>query len=186
MKETGFLENYYQREILEQACKEGCPNYGNKWSCPPFSLPFKKIKGKYGKAILICLTTDMDQYLDIKNKYLAVKAANVTLKNSVEKIARDLEKRVNGYALLSGSCRLCRPCACKTGQSCRHPDQMRYSVEAAYLDVQKMCQDLLDFELLWYNNKVVPLYTSTVSLVLHNKEIEKSQVQEILASVLEC
>lgn len=181
IKNADILEHYYQREVLEQACKEGCPNYGNKWSCPPFSHPYKNIMGKYRKAVLICMSADMEQYLDIKNKYLAVKAANVTLKNSVEKMARRIETEVNGYALLSGSCRLCKPCACKKHQKCRHPDKMRYSIEAVYLNVQNMCRDLLDFELLWYSNKTLPLYTSTVSLVLYNEETGEKLIREILS-----
>lgn len=186
ISDANVLNKYYQREALEQACREGCPNYGNKWSCPPFSSPYKNMIGKYSKAILICLSTDMEQYLDVKNKYLAVKAANVTLKNSVEKIARNIEKEVQGYALLSGSCRLCRPCACKKHQNCRHPDKMRYSIEAVYLDVQNICHDLLDFELLWYNNKILPQYTSTVSLILYDKKIEMDYIQKILSAELDC
>ena len=115
----------------------------------------------------------MDKYLDIKNKYLALKAANVTLKTVIEKMARELEEQLKGYALLSGSCRLCKPCNCKIGKPCKRPQKMRYSMEAAHLDVNKISTEKLEHPLLWYKNKQLPQYTSTVSLVLTNNELGK-------------
>lgn len=35
---TSVLNKYYQKKSITQACKEGCPNYGQKWSCPPLSI----------------------------------------------------------------------------------------------------------------------------------------------------
>ena len=114
-----------------------------------------------------------------------MKAANVTLKNLIEKVARKIEMEAKGYALLSGSCRYCRPCACKANQICKHPDKMRYSMEAAYLNVQAICEELLDFELLWYEKKILPQYTSTVSLIFFNEDFVKETMLEIIKDVIE-
>lgn len=75
-----------------------------------------------------------------------------------------------GYALLSGSCRLCKPCQCKEGLPCKRPNKMRYSMEATGLNVQQLSLDYLEHELLWYKDKTLPRYTSTVTLVLYNKD----------------
>lgn len=185
LEDVSILNKYYQKDTIKEACKEGCPNYGKKWSCPPFSKPYYELMKGYDKAVMVSFSTNMSDYNDIKNKYTAVKAANVTLKNLVEKVARKIEQQTNGYALLSGSCRLCRTCECKKMLRCKHPDKMRYSVEATYLNVQTMCEELLGFKLLWYEKKILPQYTSTVSLVFFNEEIKKETLLEIINNVLD-
>ncbi len=39
IKDVSILNKYYEKESIKRACEEGCPNYGKKWSCPPFSKP---------------------------------------------------------------------------------------------------------------------------------------------------
>lgn len=180
IQDTSILDKYYQKDTIIKACKEGCPNYGKKWSCPPLSKNYYELLNGYNRAVLICISTRMNNYMDIKNKYIAIKAANVTLKNLVERIARKVEIETDGYALLSGSCRLCRLCACKSGQKCKHPDKMRYSIEASYLDVQAICEELMDFKLLWYEKKALPEYTSTVSIVFLNDKVNIELISKII------
>lgn len=178
--DISILRNYYDGTITTRACKDGCVNYDKKWSCPPCSKSYLNIENKYSSACLLCFYTDLKHYNDIKNKYLAVKAANVTLKSLVEKCARDLEAYTGGYSLLSGSCRLCKPCQRKLNLSCKNPDKMRYSMEATGLNVQKICNDFLDHTLLWYKDKTLPVYTSTVALVLFNYSLKKDEILNFL------
>lgn len=165
------LLSYFEGSKIENACKAGCPNYGKKWSCPPFAKPFPQIEHLYSSACLLCFSTEMSFYFDIKNPYLAVKAANVTLKSLIERCARKIENDTNGYALLSGSCRLCKPCGCKSNHPCHRPDKMRYSMEATALNVQSVCFDLLAHPLLWYEGKNLPAYTSVVALILYSQHM---------------
>lgn len=180
IKNASVLNKYYKKETIIKACKDGCPNFGKKWSCPPLSKDCHELLDKYSKAILISLSTSMNNYMDIKNKYIAIKAANITLKNLIEKTARKIETKTKGYALLSGSCRLCKSCACKNGQQCKHPDQMRYSIEASYLNVQEMCEELMGLELLWYKKKRLPEYTSTVAAILFNYAVDIELISQII------
>lgn len=183
--DISVFRNYYEREKVENACKEGCPNYCNKWSCPPYAKSFLNSGKDYSKACLLCFSTEMEYYSDIKNKYLAVKAANVTLKTLIEKCARSIEEYTNGYSLLSGSCRLCKPCHCKIKQPCKHPDKMRYSMEATGLNVQKLCFDFLEHSLLWYENKKVPQYTSVAVLILFNQHVDINELSAIINKYIE-
>lgn len=185
IKDVSILNKYYEKESIKRACEEGCPNYEKKWSCPPFSKPYYELMDGYNEAALISFSVNMNSYVEIKNKYTAMKAANVTLKNLIEKVARKVEMETKGYALLSGSCRYCRPCACKTNQKCKHPDKMRYSIEATFLNVQALCEELLGFELLWYEKKILPKYTSTVSLIFFNENFVKEAMMEIIKDVIE-
>ncbi|MFL0196028.1 DUF2284 domain-containing protein [Clostridium sp. WILCCON 0269] len=179
------LTRYVNRYKIQKACKTGCPNYGKKWSCPPYSKSYDDISWQYNNAIVFCFSTSMSRYLDIKNKYLAMKAANVTLKSSIEKAARILEKQIDGYSLLSGSCRLCKPCRCKQQEPCNHPNNMRYSMEATYLDVDALSKKVLSHELLWYKNKVLPEYTTTVSMVLTNyKIINNNELKDLFETIV--
>lgn len=177
---TNVLLSYFEGSKVENACKTGCPNYGKKWSCPPFAKPFPTICNLYSDACLLCFSTEMSFYSDVKNAYLAVKAANVTLKSLIERCARKIEKYTGGYALLSGSCRLCKPCGCKSGYPCQHPDKMRYSMEATHLNVQRICLDFLAHPLLWYESKRLPKYTSVVSLILHSQHIEYDNLASLI------
>lgn len=175
------LLRYMDIKKVQEKCRNGCPNYNKKWSCPPFSLSYDKVSSKYNNAIIISFSTSMDKYIDIKNKYLAIKAANVTLKCFIEKVSRKIEKEVNGYSLLSGSCRLCKPCQCKQQKSCKRSEDMRYSMEATYLDVSALTKEILSHELLWYENKVLPKYTSTVTMILTNQDITDNQIKQFIS-----
>ena len=185
IEDTSVLQNYCESKKMETACEEGCPNYENKWSCPPYAKSFLSIRKKYSKAFLLCFSTEMNYYSDVKNMYLAVKAANVTLKTLIERCARSIEEGTNGYSLLSGSCRLCKPCQCKNKQPCKHPDKMRYSMEATGLNVQKVCFDFLKHRLLWYENKKLPQYTSVVVLILSNQFFDINELSVIINKTIE-
>lgn len=180
LSSVDVLQDYFEGFSIENACKTGCPNYGKKWSCPPFSKSFSQISGPYSSACLLCFSTEMRFYSDIKNAYLAVKAANVTLKSLIERCARHIEDYTGGCALLSGSCRLCKPCHCKSGLPCQHPDEMRYSMEATFLNVQRLCLDFLAHRLLWYERKNIPKYTSVVSLILYNQHMEYDSLANLI------
>ena len=75
---------------MNALCKVGCVNYGNKWSCPPYSSSINKIisECEYKTAILLCEYIYMTDMKYIKNSYQQVKAANAILKSSCEKISR--------------------------------------------------------------------------------------------------
>lgn len=178
VEDVSVLNAYCEMEQTKNACESGCINYGKKWSCPPYSRRFTDISGHYRKAVLLVFRTKMEYYSDVKNKYTALKAANVTLKSLIEKCARMIEKQENGYALLSGSCRLCKKCACRSKQKCRKPDAMRYSMEATMLNVEKICSGLAGIKLQWYQNGTLPEYTSTVSMVLLNDEMKPEELAD--------
>lgn len=160
-------------EKTRRLCKEGCVNYGRKWSCPPFSSRFSDIvsDGKFDKGIIIVGNICLDDMKYIKNPYQQVKAANMILKSRCERMARYIESRTDGYSLLSGSCNLCKPCKKKKGIFCKHPEKMRYSLESTGLNVQSLLEDNCGYKLLWYEKGMKLQYTSVVTMVLINSAI---------------
>ena len=66
------------------------------------------------------------------------------------------------------------------GKPCKHPDRMRYSMEATGLNVQRLSLDFLEHELLWYKDKTLPRYTSAVTLVLYNEDFTIENMVRLL------
>lgn len=157
-----------QEETVRNACKAGCVNFGRKWSCPPYSRKFSDIiaSKNYDTAIIIVGYINLDDMSYISNSYQQVKAANMILKSKCEKVARDIEKELEGYSLLSGSCNLCKPCQKKRNLPCKKPALMRYSLESTGINVGTMLEKFCGHKLLWYKKGEKLSYTSTATTVL--------------------
>ena len=118
-------------EDIRRLCKQGCINYGKKWSCPPYSQNLNKIISNkfYSYGIVLVGYINLEDMKYIKKTYQQIKAANIILKSKIEKYTRKIEELLNGYAFLSGSCNLCKPCKKKLNLSCKKPHMRRYSLE---------------------------------------------------------
>lgn len=151
-----------------ELCKIGCINYEKKWSCPPFTPSYNQYIKNYINLSLCVLSINLSQFSYIKNDYLKVKAANVILKSRIDKTLRSLSQDGVGY-ISTGSCRLCKPCKCKTNENCAKPDSMSYSFEALGVDVGSMVMGIFHHQLLWYKKSALPEYTTVVAGLLSNE-----------------
>jgi len=163
------LEN---RETFRKLCFDGCTNYEKKWSCPPYSPSFYDISHKWDKLFIIYMRIDTDQFIYIKNDYLKIKAANTILKSRVDKFLRNMAKKWGRY-ISTGSCRLCKPCKCKSNLPCAHPDDMAYSFEALGINVDALVNMCFQKPLLWYGRHNLPKYTSVVCGLLTNESVSQ-------------
>ena len=170
---------YVDKAKFDNLCQVGCPNYAHKWSCPPFSPLFTDIALKWEKMFLVFMHTDLGQITYIKNDYLKVKAANSILKSRADQFIRKMAK-LHGSCISTGSCRLCKPCRCKIGIPCAHPDLMAYSFEALGVDVGQMVLDCFQKQLLWYRRQHLPQYTSVVCGILTNEDLSLEYLQRNL------
>ena len=169
------LIEYENQMLFSALCKVGCPNYGNKWACPPYSPTFSRYSIDYSRALLVVFYCYLDQFHYTKTEYMRIKASNSILKSRMDNFMRSLEKQVGGKMISNGSCRLCKPCAQKGGtmSRCKKPDQMRFSLESLGLDVSGISRDYFKHDLLWYKDKKSPLYSSVVSALLTNTQIDQ-------------
>ena len=168
-----ILAKYQDKLRFENLCKSGCPNYGRKWSCPPYSPGYSAYYKDYPHVLLVLFWCTLDQFSYAGTEIIKVKAANSILKSSIDRFMRSLAQEFNGVMLSNGSCRLCRPCSRKTGtDGCKRPEEMRFSMEALGLDVSSISKDFFDHPLMWYKNKKAPLYSSVISCLLIKKEIK--------------
>lgn len=153
-------------------CKTGCINYNQKWSCPPCSPDFISYTHKFNNIFIIMLQTDISNFNYIKNSYLKIKAANSILKSRLEKTVRSFMSKDTHY-ILSGSCRLCKPCKKKINQKCVHPDKMSYSFEALGINVSELVKNCFQIELQWYSKNNLPEYTCVVGGIISNSYISE-------------
>lgn len=166
------FESCIDTKTIRDLCALGCVNYGKKWSCPPYSPEIIDIieANSYNHVIIITSYIFLADMRYIKNSYQQVKAANMILKSKCENYARTLEKLTDGYALLSGSCNLCKPCYKKRGLPCGKPKARRYSLESTGVNVACVSARFCKHELMWYKKGETLPYTSVVTAVLYERD----------------
>lgn len=175
---------YELPEHFADLCKEGCVNYGIKWSCPPYAPVYHEFVKNYNNITICFSQTQMDQFGYIKNDYLKIKAANTILKSRIDKALRKLIDEDTFY-ISTGSCRLCKSCKCKIHEPCSNPDIMTYSFEALGINVADMVGDLFGIPLLWYRKNQLPQYTSVVAGLISKEKYDQNLIIEVLETLNE-
>jgi predicted metal-binding protein len=145
-------------------CRNGCRNYGSKYSCPPLSPAFTDFLGSASKAQVICYKIDLVQFAPIA-LYSRIRAGNSVLKSLLDKELTYF--KMQGFKVAgSGSCRACKVCGARTAEPCKKPGRRIYSLEALGVNVASLVEKLFGFELEWYlPNRKQPEYTCTVGAI---------------------
>lgn len=177
--QTKCLVEFMDKLYFDKLCKEGCPNYGNKWSCPPYAPDYIKFVKEYEFIDVFMLYIELKQFDYIRQDYLKVKAANSILKSRIDKALRNSMDE-NEFYISTGSCRLCKSCKKKFGKPCAYPNHRTYSFEALGINVSLLAMELFQRELLWYKAKNLPEYTSVVAGLLTNNGIVNTKVSDQL------
>ncbi len=181
--DSSMLLKYTDKSRFEELCKTGCPNYGQKWSCPPYSSDISLYLARYPYAVLFLMWCDLDQFNYTKTEYMRVRAANSILKSRMDRILDKFQGELQGKAISNGSCKLCKPCCKKLEKPCKKPDKIKYSLESLGLDVGSISRDFFNHSLLWYQDKKAPAYTSVLSAYLMKEEISQHNLSSIVKSV---
>ena len=159
-------------EFLE--CCKVCPNYQTVWSCPPYDFQpedyWKQYRHFfiYGRKIMFSKEMTQKKYTQEDLQELT----DTVLKFEKQDIARELfamEQQYEGSVSLSASyCQTCNRSHCTRpeGKPCRHPDQMRYSIESLGGNVGLTITKYLHQELLWMTEGKLPEYFILVSGLL--------------------
>lgn len=176
---TESLVQYMNKEKYDTLCKEGCPNYGKKWSCPPFAPDYERFVKSYEYIQIVMLMARMEEFDYISRDNLKIKAANSVLKSRVDKALRQTMDEEEFY-ISTGSCKMCKPCKKKLDEKCAHPQIRSFSYEALGIHVSAMTEDLFGTELLWYKKHDLPEYTCVVAgLLTNNKEPGDKVVEQL-------
>lgn len=156
-----YIKEYVNVEEFLEYCKE-CPNYDEIWSCPSFD--FDPVE--YWKAYRTLELYAVEIFLDEKDAGRL--AAPEELQYFGHGMLREEKKRLTdllyekekeypgSISLSAGTCLLCEECSRKDGMPCRHPEKIRYSIEAIGGDVGRTISRLMGIELEWVTEGRLP------------------------------
>lgn len=163
-----YNDIYFDAKVQEMCVSPSfrCPFYGHSWSCPPNSPYLEKVLSTYKEFYLIYSVFDLETYIKkekertnrseffIKNTFLLTKSfESPDLENEFKKFLTQYHKDYKKRLLLyDGTCKYCKiqnagNCTFDAGDTCRFPNEKRYSMEAVGIEVIKTLRELhLDIE----------------------------------------
>ena len=150
---------------FEALCRS-CPNYGNRWSCPPFDFDPMEIWNRFDTLHLVTHILEPKGGITVQK---LLEAHQQEKSKMLEVLMEEEQKHPDSMALWAGTCDLCPVCAKAEGKPCRMPDRMRHSIEALGGDVGKTAEQYFGYPLLWIEGDTVPAYMTLMGGVLYNK-----------------
>ena len=158
-----YLETCVDVPQFLEYCRR-CTNYEKVWSCPSFSFDPVAYFKQYTLLRIIGHKIILPE--ELTSKEITKEKQEVLLKDllSTPKSALDsemlrLEEETPGSRALSGgSCLYCSPASCAriSGEPCRFPEKMRYSLEALGANVGLTVTKYLHQKLEWIEDGHLP------------------------------
>lgn len=179
IKVEDYIRNYRDVEKFIAFCRE-CNRYGTCWTCPPFSFDPDKYLSSCKTAYIIGSKIILNPGL-IKNNTgeLCTKTSYGIIKkvrNGLDWRLLEMEKRYPGSkAFFAGTCHICQPenCTRIEGKPCIAPDKIRPSLEAFGFDIGKTSSRLLNIEMKWSSQGILPEYLTLVSGFFTSEKISQ-------------
>jgi predicted metal-binding protein len=150
---------------------EKCNRYNTCWACPPFDFDTAVELSRYKTAWIIGTKIDLDN--DVIEKHKGWDLCTPLTYRIIEEVRRtldikllNLEKEYAGSrTFFAGTCHLCSQDKCTRieGKPCIFPDKIRPSLESFGFDVSQTSLRLLNVEMKWSRDGVLPPYFVLVS-----------------------
>lgn len=182
-----YLRDYVDVPRFLGLCAQ-CSNYEHRWSCPTFDFDPLEYLRQFSEVLVVAskISPVGEWRLDEPDEPAEGTAAGPTFTGEnaenydrvwrmLSSVKADLEAQLflmekdhPGSRLLSGgSCYKCAEgCTRPAGLPCRHPEQMRYSIEALGGDVEKIAAEILGSPLIWCGPGEFPPYYMLVGGLL--------------------
>lgn len=168
-----YLEKYVNPEMFLEACR-GCENYNMTWSCPGYSFDVSAFWKKFRNLHLCALKVEFDPSLvsEVETEEELQMVLQEVLpgeKTGLARKVRQMEMERPGSVCLSagGGCHICQEgCSRPMGEPCRHPELMRYSLEALGGNVCRTVEELLGLSMEWPGYGRLPRHLVLVSGLL--------------------
>jgi predicted metal-binding protein len=165
-----YILNYRDPDKFIVYCKQ-CNRYNACWACPPFDFDTDMELSCYKTAWIIGTKVDIENKIIENNKGWEL-CTSLTYRIIEEirlvsdKKLLDLENKYPGSrAFFAGTCHLCPfgKCSRIKGRPCVFPDRIRPSLESFGFDVSQTSLKLLNIEMKWSHNGILPPYFVFVS-----------------------
>lgn len=160
-----YVDNYVEISEFLEYCK-ACKNYKRVWTCPEFDFDVENYWKQYqnlkvvGYKIIFEKGTTSEEGMKIMEE----------VKAQISEELFEMEKKVPGSISLSaGSCSICgaENCTRIEGKACRHPEKIRYSIEALGGNVGLTVRKLLGIQLEWMEEGKLPSYFVLIGGLLY-------------------
>ena len=169
------IARYRDPERFIGYCRE-CERWNRCWACPLLTVEPEAYLRPYRWATFVAakIIFGDDEHACATSPESLRSIAWGALKKEKARLFEALlhcESLVpNSVQLGSGGCHLCEVCARIDGAPCRHPEKLRYSLDAFGFDLTKIAQELLGIRLLWSNGRELPEYYTLVHALLSENE----------------
>ena len=143
-------------------CRQ-CGNYEKIWACPPFAFDPMDIWREYKTLHIYAWILTPDREMTMEDLMESFRQEKLRLSRKV----LELEETVPGSRSMAAStCIACSPCTRAQGQPCRHPEQVRYSIEALGGDVARTMETYLHTPIPWARDGKLPPYLTLAAGLL--------------------
>lgn len=159
-----YMANYRDAEKFIGFCRQ-CRRYGTCWACPPYTFNVDNYLSQYETALIIGTKITPIHPEDITDPISHGNKIMETERQRTDALLLELERTYNGRAFFPGSCLLCPSCTRAEEKPCLYPNRVRPSLEACGFDIGKTTTELLNIELKWGENGIMPEYITLVSAV---------------------
>ena len=159
-----LLGKYYTPKDCLDSCKK-CKCFGTQWSCPPLSVDTTALLKPYKRARIYIAIIETTTRIPISDEASVTRPARIMLEN----LLREEEGKTGGRASYTiGRCLYCdEPCARISNQPCRHPNDIRPSLEAMGFNVIGILRDIAGIELQWSTDGNLPATLCLVGAIFY-------------------
>lgn len=179
LKVSDYIDKYRDAPRFIEYCKD-CTNYNKVWACPPYNFDtLHKIKDfNYvyiiGSQIFIDEPTRHTPTNAKEQKEISYQIMEQARKDIDWRLLEIEKQYVESLCFFAGSCFICSKelCTRLVNNPCIYPHKMRSSLEAYGFDISKTTSQLLDIELEWSKDLVLPKYFTLVSALFTNHDIK--------------
>jgi predicted metal-binding protein len=165
-----YIRRYRDADKFIVYCK-ACNRYNACWACPPFDFDIAVELSRYKTAWIIGTKIDLND--DVVEKHKGWDLCTPLTYRIIEEVRLTLDERLlglekkhpGGRAFFAGTCHLCAADRCTRieGNPCVFPGRVRPSLESFGFDVSQTSVDLLNVEIKWSHDGVLPPYFVLVS-----------------------
>lgn len=168
-----FYRDCVDVDYFLSLCRK-CPNYDKIWSCPAYNFDVREYWNRYQRMRIIGVKVLVpEELLDQtwtsgEMMHLYKNILGPVKEKLTEELYRLEEEVADSVHLSAGSCRLCPEgtCSKQSGQPCRNPKKMRYSIESLGGNVTKAAE-YLGQTIEWSDGKTLPRHFLLVSALLY-------------------